>query len=72
MKNGISVKEMIEILQKFDQDAIICKMEFEDINHFIKRYPVFYNSVDFIKEMDNQVFINADGDDIIGKIIAIS
>lgn len=63
MKNT-TVKELIEILKTMNQEAIVCNFEFED------NEPTFSSS-EIVKEFKNVTYIDDDGDDVQGDVVAI-
>ncbi len=63
MKN-VKVRDLIEILKKLDQEAVVCIIEIENDK------PIF-NSIDMIKQADNVTYINDVGDEEIGNVVAI-
>jgi hypothetical protein len=63
MKNT-TVKELIEILNGMNPDAIVCHLEFE------KDTP-FYSSFELCRQYDNVTYIDDDGDDVKGDVVAI-
>ena len=63
MKNT-TVKELIEILNGMNPDAIVCHLELE------KNTPI-YSSFELCRQYDNVAYIDDDGDDVKGDVVAI-
>lgn len=63
MKNT-TVKELIEILNGMNPDAIVCHLELE------KDTPI-YSSFELCRQYDNVTYIDDDGDDVKGDVVAI-
>lgn len=63
MKN-VTVKELIEILQKLNPDAVVCHLELENDK------PI-YNSFEIVRQYDNVTYINDEGDEEDGDVVAI-
>ncbi len=61
----MKVIELIEILKKLNQEAVVCTFELEKDN------PIF-NSIEMVKQLDNVTYINDDGDDEMGDVIIIN
>ncbi len=64
MKNA-TVKELIELLETFDQDAIVCRIEPDDND------VPFYSTVEMVKSIGLSHYIDDAGDEVNGKIIGI-
>lgn len=60
-----TVRDVIEFLQTCDQNASVCRVEWE-----VDGTP-FYSAVEMIKKDIEASFIDDSGDDCYGKIIAI-
>ena len=58
------VKELIEILKGMNPDAVVCHLELEDDK------PV-YSSFEICRQYENVTYIDDDGDDAIGDVVAI-
>ena len=63
MKNT-TVKKLIEILNGMNPDAIVCHLELE------KDTPI-YSSFELCRQYDNVTYIDDDGDDVKGDVVAI-
>ena len=64
MKNT-TVKELIEILQKMNQDSVVCHLELE-------AYEPIYSTFECCREYENVTYIDNDGNDVNGNVVAIS
>jgi len=63
MKNT-TVKELIEILKNMNPDAVVCHLEMED------NEPI-YSSFEICREFENVTYIDNDGDDVKGDVVAL-
>ena len=61
MRNA-TVKEVIERLQKMNQDAIVCRRLDDEAT---------YSSIETMAEVKNAIYINDAGDDAVGDIVSI-
>ena len=59
-----TVKELIEILKGMNPDAVVCHLELEDDK------PV-YSSFEICRQYENVTYIDDNGDDIVGDVVAI-
>lgn len=63
MKNT-TVEELIEILKEMNPKAVVCHLEMEDDK------PI-YNSFEICRQYENVTYIDDDGNDVIGDVVAI-
>ena len=59
-----TVAELIEILKRMNPDAIACHLESEDDN------PI-YSSFEMCRQFNNVVYLDDDGNDVVGDVVAI-
>ena len=63
MKNT-TVEELIEILKKMNPKSVVCHLELEDDK------PI-YSSFEICREFNNVTYINDEGDEEKGNVVAI-
>ena len=63
MKNT-TVEELIEILKEMNPKAVVCHLEMEDDE------PI-YSSFEICRQYENVTYIDDDGNDVIGDVVAI-
>jgi UV DNA damage repair endonuclease len=63
MKNT-TVEELIEILKQMNPKAVVCHLELEDDK------PI-YSTFEICRQYDNVTYIDDDGDDVKGDVVAI-
>jgi hypothetical protein len=63
MKNT-TVEELIEILKQMNPKAVVCHLELEDDK------PI-YSTFEICRQYDNVTYIDDEGDDVNGDVVAI-
>jgi len=63
MKNT-TVKELIEILKEMNPDAVVCHLEMEDDE------PI-YSTFEICRQYDNVTYIDDEGNNVTGNVVAI-
>ena len=63
MKNT-TVKELIEIHKEMNPDAVVCHLEMEN------EEPV-YSTFEICRQYDNVTYIDDEGNDVVGDVVAI-
>ncbi len=63
MKNT-KVKELIGILKEMNPDAVVCNLEMED-------YQPIYSTFEICREFENVTYIDDDGEDVKGDVVAL-
>ena len=64
MMKNTTVKELIEILKKMNPDAVVCHLEMENDE------PI-YSTFEICRQYDNVTYIDDNGNDIKGDVVAI-
>ena len=59
-----TTKELIEILKKMDPDAVVCHLEMEN------NEPI-YSTFEICRQYDNVTYIDDEGDEVVGNVVAI-
>jgi len=62
--SNTTVEELIEVLKKMNPKAVVCHLELENDK------PI-YSSFEICRQYDNVTYIDDDGDDVKGDVVAI-
>jgi len=66
--NNTTVRELIQLLSKMNQDAVVCGILNED--EIFDDEPL-YSSFEILREIKKATYINNNGDEIIGDIVVL-
>ena len=59
-----TVEELIDILKSMNPKAVVCHLEMEDDK------PI-YSSFEICRQYDNVTYIDDDGNDVLGDVVAL-
>jgi hypothetical protein len=59
-----TVKDLIEILLKLDQEAVVCHAEFED-------YEPIFSTFEICRYFENVTYIDDSGQEVVGNVVAL-
>ena len=60
----VTVKELINTLKSMNQDAVVCSFETDGVKDY-------YSTIEICKQVNNVVYIDDNGDDVIGDVVTI-